>query len=85
MVVVVETVHALTDHDARTVQHTNNPGNPTIIYGPLPLPAPSVYMVDEGNIENIGGVRQVRVGSLMVHKHGNDICIIETAKPIVIH
>lgn len=85
MVVVVETVHALTDLDARTVQHTNNPGNATILYGPLPLPAPTIFLVDEGNIEDIGGTRQVRKGSLMVHKQGNDVYFVETAKPIVIH
>jgi len=87
MVIAILTSGAIDANNARTVQNTNNPVNPAVVYNgvPLPSPAPSIYMVDDSNIDTIGGVRQVRAGSLMVNVNGPDVTIIETTKPIVVH
>lgn len=87
MVIAILTSGAIDANNARTVQNTNDPVNPAVVYNgvPLPSPAPSIYMVDDSNIDTIGGVRQVRAGSLMVNVKGPDVTIIETTKPIVVH
>ncbi|MFM8178987.1 MAG: hypothetical protein ACKOAG_07370 [Candidatus Kapaibacterium sp.] len=86
MVIAIETATVIDANNARTVQNTNNPGNPSVVYNgvPLPVPAPSIYMVDDGNVDVVGGTRQVRAGSLMVSINGPDATIIETTKPVVL-
>ncbi|MFM2133398.1 MAG: hypothetical protein RL156_679 [Bacteroidota bacterium] len=86
MVIVVRTKDAINASNARTVQNTNSPINPQIVYNgvPLPMPAPQIYMVDDGNVVNDSGTQSVNAGSLMVNVDGLIVTIIETTKPVVL-